>query len=387
MLLHDTIFFISMFIYFFFYIFYYSICFIYKNKKNKKINLKSNYYKKVPKISFIIPVYNENIVIKNKFENLDKLIYPKDQLEIIFVDGGSTDDTVKNIKNNMELFDLNIKLILQGRRLGFNKAVIDGFNNSTGDIIFIPGAETMYAPNVLEIMVNYFLNSKVGAVNGRQIITNLDEGFSPKHEKAYRNLQEILRAGEDQIDTLFDVKGEIVAGRRSICEKLINNPKFINKGCIDACIFFQSRIDGYLSIYEPNAVYYESSPISFKDSYKQRLRRAVTLIENMYIFKDMLFNNKYGWFGMLVFPSHYLMLVILPYLFIFNILNYILINIFYFPNYLYLVLGILGIIFVLLSKTLQSFIKIQIILFIANIKLFKYVETQKFERIESTRKV
>lgn len=385
MLLYESISIISLFIYVTFYASYYLICFIYRNKKNKIISIKSQNSKELPIISFIIPVYNENKVIEDKFKNLDELIYSKDKLEIIFVDGGSTDGTIKNIKNNMEYCNLNIKLVEQGSRLGFNKAVIDGFKKSTGEIIFIPGAETIYNPDVLNIMVPYFTDSNIGAVNGRQIITNLDEGISPRHEQAYRNIQDILRSGENNIDTLFDVKGEIVATRRSICEKLVNNPEFVNKGCIDACFIFQSRKEGYISIYEPRAVYYENSPSSMEDSYKQRLRRAATLIQNMYIFKEMLFNKTYGLFGMFIFPAHYLMLVIFPYLFLFNIISLLILNILYFPSILYLSTMFLGIMLLTLSTTIQSFIKLQIILLIANIKLFTKMETQKFERIESTR--
>lgn len=378
-------FYISLFLLMFFYIFYYLVCLFYGNRQNKSVSIITHNPMEYHTVSFIIPVYNENTVIKKKFENLHELIYPKDKLEIIFVDGGSTDDTIKNIENCMSVYDLNIKIVKQGRRLGFNKAVIDGFNESSGDIIFIPGAETIYAPNILQKMVPYFSDSNVGAVNGRQIITNLDEGISPKHEFAYRNMQEILRAGESNLDTLFDVKGEIVAGRRIICEKLVNNPEFGNKGCIDACFFFQSRMDGYASIYEPEAIYYETSPTSITDSYKQRLRRAATLIQNMFIFKEMLFNKKYGLFGMFIMPSHFLMLTIFPYIFLFDFIMFIFLNIIQFPNLLYILILIISSFLLLLSNTLQSFIKLQIILIIANIKLLIGTETQKFERIESTR--
>ena len=42
------------------------------------------------KISIIIPVYNEALVISKLMDNLDQF---KDESEIIFVDGGSKDNT------------------------------------------------------------------------------------------------------------------------------------------------------------------------------------------------------------------------------------------------------------------------------------------------------
>lgn len=383
--LFENMFYLNLFVLFGFYISYYLICYIYKAKNVKKSNAQVYEKMEFPKVSLIIPVFNENEVIKDKVKNLQELVYPRDKLEILFIDGGSTDGTDKTIKNIMNRVDLNIKLIQQGKRMGFNNAVIEGFENSTGNIIFIPGAETMYAPDVLKRMIPHFSDKRAAAVNGRQIIENLDEGLSPKHEHSYRSIQDFLRAGEDNMDTLFDVKGEIVAARRITCEKLVNNPEFRDKGCIDACFFFQSRMDGYLTIYEPNAVYYESSPRSFKDSFKQRLRRAATLIQNMFIFKNMLFNRKYGLFGMLIMPAHFLMLMVLPYIFFFSLISFFILNIIYFPNYIYLLLLALGVSLFSLSKTLQAFVKLQLVLIMAHVKLIMGVETQKFEKIESTR--
>ena len=383
--LFANIFYAIFFMFFGFYTFYYLVCYFYKSKHINKSETHAYEKMELPKVSFIIPVFNENKIIKDKIENLQELIYPRDRLEIIFVDGGSTDGTAKTIKDIMDCVDLNIKLIQQGKRMGFNSAVIDGFKNSTGEIIFIPGAETIYASDVLKRIIPHFSDTRVAAVNGRQIIRNLDEGLSPKHEHAYRSIQDFLREGEDNMDTLFDVKGEIVAVRRFVCEKLVNNPEFRNKGCIDACFFFQSRMDGYLTIYEPEAVYYESSPRSFKDSFKQRVRRAATLIQNMFIFKNMIFNKKYGLFGMVIMPAHFLMLLIFPYVFFFGAISIFVMNIIYFPNYVYLMMLALGLALFSLSTVFQAFVKLQVSLLMAHVKLIIGVETQKFEKLESTR--
>jgi cellulose synthase/poly-beta-1,6-N-acetylglucosamine synthase-like glycosyltransferase len=367
-----------------FYAAYYLICYSYK-KRTKEKNNPLIHDEKLPKVTFILPVFNENRVLEKKIANLQTIAYPKDKLEIIFVDGGSTDGSLETIKDAMRRVNLDIELIEQGRRMGFNKAVVDGFHKSTGDIIFIPGAETMYAPDTLKYMVPPFLDERIGAVNGRQIIQNLDDGLSPKLEHAYRRAQDFLREGEDNMDTLFDVKGEIVAGRRVICEKLVSNSEFQNKGCIDACFFFQARKDGYSTVYEPNAVYYELSPRSFKASFKQRYRRAATLIQNMLIFKDMIFNRKYGLFGKLIMPAHFLMLIVLPYLFFSGLLSFLILQVVYFPNYVYLAILAFGAALLSFSKTLQTFCQLQLVLVASHLKMLVGVETQKFEKIESAR--
>lgn len=46
-----------------------------------------------PMISFLIPAYNEQKVIRQKVENTLELDYPRDRLKIVVVSDGSTDQT------------------------------------------------------------------------------------------------------------------------------------------------------------------------------------------------------------------------------------------------------------------------------------------------------
>jgi len=84
-------------------------------------------------LSIIIPVYNEErniILLHNKLlEVLSKL---DKSYEILFIDDGSTDNTIKEIKN---IKDENIKLIEFRRNFGKSNALNVGFNKSEGKII------------------------------------------------------------------------------------------------------------------------------------------------------------------------------------------------------------------------------------------------------------
>ncbi len=48
----------------------------------------------LPDISVVVPCYNEEASILEKLKNLRELEYPQGRLQIVFVDGGSTDNTV-----------------------------------------------------------------------------------------------------------------------------------------------------------------------------------------------------------------------------------------------------------------------------------------------------
>ena len=68
-------------------------------------------------VSIVIPVYNEECYIEKCILSLLQQDYRKEQMEWIFIDGGSSDNTVLIIKKYMqkypELIKLSIILIKQ----------------------------------------------------------------------------------------------------------------------------------------------------------------------------------------------------------------------------------------------------------------------------------
>jgi biofilm PGA synthesis N-glycosyltransferase PgaC len=367
-----------------FYLFYLAVCIRYTKAKNVKPSTFST-SKNFPTVSIIIPTYNEAKVISRKMANLQALHYPKDKLQIVFVDGGSTDGTAELIEELAKHSGLSVTIVQQGRRKGFNNAVIEGFAKTAGEIICITGAEIEYDPEALNIMIENLTDPRIGAVTGKQKIKNVEDGYSPKLEVAYRSLYDFLREAESCIDSPFDIKGEICAARRNIVAHLAKKPELSEKGCIDCCISFQAKMDGYKTVYDPEAAYYELSPKSIQDSFKQQIRRAATLIENMMAFKGMILNKKFGSFGMLIMPAHFLMLIILPFLLLMGSIGIAMIVILDLSNYLLLALVGIVLLAILVSSQIQAFVKTQIVLVIATLQLLIGVETQRFERLSSTR--
>jgi len=367
-----------------FYFFYYLICLLSIKAKRSK---KTRGFPKdgLPTVSIIVPVYNESKVISTRIKNLQDLHYPRNKFEVVFVDSGSVDGTADLIESLARDTHLSIKLVQQGSRKGFNSAVIDGFARTTGDIVIITGAETDFDLDALNFLVRHFADQEVGAVTGRQRIKNVQEGMSPKLEVAYRNLYDFIREAESCIDSPFDIKGEIAAARRSVVKRLVENPEMLHKGCIDACFSFQARMDGYKTVYEPNAVYSELSPRLIRDSFKQQIRRAATLIQNMLVFKNMMLKRRFGAFGMLIMPAHFLMLLVLPFLFLFASFVTLALAALYPSNYLFLSIVVVGLLVIALSRIAQAFVKTQLVLIVAVLRLLTGVETQKFERLQSTR--
>ncbi|MEW6602914.1 MAG: glycosyltransferase family 2 protein, partial [Nitrospirota bacterium] len=103
-------------------------------------------------ISVIIPAYNEagNIgVIAQKAADQLKHRGP---YEIIFVDDGSTDSTLHEIKQVAEK-NGNIKYISLSRNFGHQRALKAGLDNATGDCVISMDSDLQHPPELIDELI------------------------------------------------------------------------------------------------------------------------------------------------------------------------------------------------------------------------------------------
>jgi len=105
-------------------------------------------------ISVIIPVYNDALYIKEALMSV--LSQGIENLEIILVDDGSTDDFEDHIE---ELNDPRIKLIKQANS-GAAAARNNGINNAKGEFIAFLDADDIWSGNKLKLQLDVLLNRK-----------------------------------------------------------------------------------------------------------------------------------------------------------------------------------------------------------------------------------
>jgi glycosyltransferase involved in cell wall biosynthesis len=107
----------------------------------------------LPKISIIVPCYNSGQFIIETIESLINQDYKN--LELILVDGASSDNTIELIKR----YDKHISHILSEPDYGQTDAINKGFQLATGYIISWLNADDILLPNALKIISNEFLNN------------------------------------------------------------------------------------------------------------------------------------------------------------------------------------------------------------------------------------
>ena len=108
-------------------------------------------------MSIIVPCYNEEKVIDETISvllNVTKELKIKDivDYEIIFVDDGSEDNTFHVIEKHSNLHK-EIKIIKLSNNFGHQKAILAGYENSTGDLITTLDADLQDPPELIGQMV------------------------------------------------------------------------------------------------------------------------------------------------------------------------------------------------------------------------------------------
>ncbi|MEM2291976.1 MAG: glycosyltransferase [Nitrososphaerota archaeon] len=261
---------------------------------------KKNAY--LPKVSLVVATYNEEGLIKKKIENILSLDYPKDLMEVIFVDS-STDNTRKIIKEFKEHSPLKIVLVEEEKRKGLASALNLGYEKATGDIIIKSDCDIPLKENAIKEIVKYFSDPKVGAVSGRVVVSN-PSGL----EMGYRTIFERLRLAEANLDSTY-LFNPFCAFRKELIE-----PIDAKSVADDAELALKIRKKGYQTVYSPEAIAYESSPVSISERIKQKSRRAQGHIRLIFQNLDVLFNPKYGKFGIVIFPANFFMMILSPWL-------------------------------------------------------------------------
>ena len=269
--------------------------------------------KSLPLISIVIPAYNEESVIEDRINNLAE-IYPKDRMEIIVSNDGSTDDTEKVAESALNKHSFTGNVITHPRS-GVNKAINRGINESTNEIIVITGADGRFDGDTIPHLVSVLLSSDdIGAVSGDLIPVAKGDTVFSKSEVSYRSIYGKICTWESKVHSTYCFNGPVVAFKRSASSTLNTR-----RGADDASMALSVIRNGYRCQYVPSARFYEYVPDKFYEQRRQKIRRATRLLEATYFNRDVL-SSKYGMFGKFIFPLRILMFFVVPTAFFLSVL-------------------------------------------------------------------
>lgn len=236
---------------------------IISNHNNYNINF-------TPKITILLPVRDEEIVIKEKLTELLDMNYPLKKISLLILDSQSKDRTIQIAEDYLEQYSAEINYeIIKIDKPGKSYAVNCAMDLINTEFFIMMDAESILFPESLLQIIKWFTDESIGAVCGK---------FSPQIDDLdydYRKNFNILRIGESAIHSTPIFEGSICAFRKeALGGKKINS----NINSDDTQLSLLSIRNGYRSIMDKDLIFIEP-PTEGKNRKKRQLRRSQGLIK------------------------------------------------------------------------------------------------------------
>lgn len=255
-------------------------------KKPWQMKIDSSYK---PKISIIVPTYNEADIIHFKLENLVKVKYPKDLMQIIIVDSGSQDQTVNIAKNFIEQHpESNIQILIENDRRGKSAALNFALKKCEGEIVIISDADCFWPSDILEKALPFLADLNVGAISGPKILLNAEDSWVTRTEDIYLNSANMIRLGESKICSTLLFEGGFSAYKREVLESF--DP--YNTGSDDSGSIIALVEKGRRALLVPEARFYSAFPRVWKEKVGVKVRRANQLVRVFWRYFSLLLKGR-----------------------------------------------------------------------------------------------
>ncbi len=244
-----------------------------------------------PKVSVIIPSYNEEVGIINTIKSVAESEYKN--MEIVVVNDGSTDKTdelVKKFKSKFKKEEKEIKLkYFYKKNEGKGKALNYGIKHSSGEIIITIDADCAITPTTIKNFIKPFADPNVSAAVGNVKIGNTHTTVGVVQFLEFLN-SFYAKNAESVLGTIYIIGGAAAAFRKEVFDKV----GLYSDTNITEDIDISVRIcdAGMKIVYVDDAIVYTEGASDVSGLAKQRLRWKIGWFQTMYLHKYLIFSTK-----------------------------------------------------------------------------------------------
>jgi len=217
-----------------------------------------------PRVSLIIPVWNEEHTITAKLDNSLALDYPSQALEIIVASDGSSDNTEAIV----ERYESRGVRLLRYPRRGKIHALKDAVRAASGEILVFSDANSMYQNDALRKLMRNFADPEVGGVCGNQIyLKSTNTEASSRGESLYWSYDKWLKQKESLTGSIVSAHGALYAIRRTLY-KPPRSAAVTDDFAISTAVVEQ----GYRLVFEREAIAYEEPTSTAGLEFRRKVR-------------------------------------------------------------------------------------------------------------------
>ncbi|OGC81004.1 hypothetical protein A2943_00310 [Candidatus Adlerbacteria bacterium RIFCSPLOWO2_01_FULL_51_16] len=267
----------------------------FEQKPKKKTNRAPRRY---PSVSIVVPCFNEEPTLAKTIYSLLSLRYPKEKLEVIVVDDGSTDNT-RAIGERFAQTHQQVRFFHKENG-GKYTALNLGIKESGSELVGCLDADSFVAPDALcEVIKRFEEHPETHAV------------VPAMHVYKPRRILELMQAAEytfgifikrtfDNLTAISVLPGPFSIYRREMFDRIGFFRHAHNTE--DMEIAFRMHAHGLKIRNSHTASVYTTVPTTLRALLRQRTRWSQGFLQNSRDYSYMYANPRYGHFGLLVLP-------------------------------------------------------------------------------------
>lgn len=252
----------------------------------------------LPRVTLIVPAYDEQSVIEQRVANALELDYPPERLQLIVASDGSSDRTAELARA------AGADRVLELPRGGKVAALDAAVREADGQVLAFSDANALWQPDALRRLVDRLADERVGYVCGRVRFLGGEGG---NQEGLYWRYELAVRGLESSLAGITAGNGAIYAVRREAYLEL--DP---SRGQ-DISFPFELTKRGWRAVYEPGALAEERMAPTVEGEFRRK-RRMMWGLWDVMLKWGMLDPRGYGFGYAFEIGSHRLLRYLTPWL-------------------------------------------------------------------------
>ena len=262
-----------------------------------------------PRLTVIVPAYNEQVNIVRTIKSLLAQDYPA--LHINVVDDGSKDNTLQVVR---QAYADNPRVTIIAKANGGKASALnEGIRQANTDFIVCIDADTQLRPDAVTRLMQHFMADKqgcIGAVAGNVKVGNQRNMLTRWQAIEYTTSQNFDRMAYSNINAITVVPGAIGAFRKKAIE---DAGGFMTDTLAEDCDLTMRIIEhGYVIENENYAVAVTEAPENVRQFVKQRVRWCFGVMQTFWKHRGNLFNPKQKGMGLWALPNMLIYQYIIP---------------------------------------------------------------------------
>jgi len=251
-----------------------------------------------PRLTVVIPAYNEGAMVEETIASAAAAAYPRERLQIIAIDDGSTDDTWNHIRHAALRFPGLVTAVQLPVNRGKRGALAEGFRRATGEVIVTVDSDSVIERGALPAIAGPFRDPRVGAVAGKVAVHNRRASLIPRmlHVRFILSF-DYLRSAQSVFRTVYCCPGALAAYRAVVVRKVLpdwERQRFLGTSCTygeDRALTNDILDAGYDTVYQRTAVVHTVVPETYSKLCRMFLRWDRSYIREEFRFARIVWSR------------------------------------------------------------------------------------------------